>query len=53
MIAGDNRDVGRRPEGLKPLSGLLEFTRQADVGQITRNDDVVQGELAQVAQEGG
>ena len=36
MIAGDNRDVGRRTEGLKPLSGLLEFTRQADVGQITR-----------------
>jgi len=29
----------------------VEFTRQADVGQVTRNDDVVQGELAQVAQE--
>jgi hypothetical protein len=53
VIAGDNRDVGWRTEGLKPLSGLLEFSRQADVGEITRNDDVVQAELVQVTQEGG
>jgi hypothetical protein len=32
MIAGDNRDIGRGTEGFKPLSGLLEFARQADVG---------------------
>ena len=52
MIAGDNRNVGGRTEGFKPLSGLLEFSRQADVGEITRNDDVVQVELVQVAEEG-
>ena len=52
MIAGDNRDIGRGTEGFKPLSGLLEFAWQADVGQITCNDDVVQVEVTQVTQEG-
>jgi hypothetical protein len=42
MVTWNNSDIGRRTERLQPLSDLLKFTGEADVGQIARNDDMIQ-----------